>query len=319
MYPRQPPIHRSKTHIQRPTATYSIVARDPATNEIGVAVHSHWFAVGSIVSWAKAGVGAVATQSFVDPSYGPLGLTLMRAGKTAQESLDALLATDSKPEVRQIAMVDADGHVAVHTGSKCVAATGHTRGENFSVQANMMATDQVWPAMKEAYIHTKGDLADRLVSALEAAEDAGGDMRGKQSAALLVVKGSSSGKPWEDRRFDLRVDDHKQPVKELRRLLRLSRAYEHANRGDELTAAGKISEAKEEYEEAISLAPEMTELAFWQAVSLTSAGQFTEAKPIFADVFEKEPRWREFVQRLPDADLLPDDQDLLESIIEIGR
>lgn len=305
--------------FQRPLATYSIVAFDPETKECGVAVHSHWFSVGSIVPWAQAEVGAVATQSFVDPSYGPLGLALMQAGRSPQQALNGLLESDPNPEVRQVAMVNAKGKIAVHTGSRCVSSAGHITGEHFSVQANMMVNDQVWPAMKEAYKTAKGDLANRLVTTLEAAEKVGGDIRGKQSAALLVVRGTSSGKPWRDRRFDLRIEDHEEPVEELGRLLRIARAYEHASRGDDLTSEGKISEAKEEYEKASSLAPKIVELSFWQAVSLTSAGKFEEAKPIFAEVFKKESQWREFVKRLPDAGLLPEEKDLIDSITEIGR
>jgi len=305
--------------IQRPVATYSIVAYDPETGECGVGVQSHWFSVGSIVPWAEAGIGAVATQSFVEPSYGLLGLTLMRTGKSAPEALAALLADDSNRKTRQVAMIDAQGRVAVHTGSRCIAAAGHAIGKNFSVQANMMSNERVWPAMKEAFENTESDLADRLLTALEAAEAIGGDARGKQSAALLVVHGSSTGKPWADRRVDLRIEDHLDPLVELRRLLRLSRAYEHADRGDELAAEEKLPEAKEEYAAAAALAPEILELPFWHAIALTAAGKFEEAQPIFADVFLKDPRWREFVVRLPKAGLLPDDPELVKAITSIGR
>lgn len=247
----------------RPVATYSVVARDPETGECGVAVQSHWFSVGTVVPWTEAGVGAVATQSFVEPSYGPLGLTLMRTGKSAQEALKALLAADPQKETRQVAMIDISGDIAVHTGSRCVEAAGHTKGENFSVQANMMSTDRVWPAMKNAFEKSNGDLADHLMVTLEAAQRAGGDARGKQSAALLVVHGESTGKPWLDRRFDLRIEDHPDPLPELRRLLRLSRAYEHAGKGDDLAAEERISEARKEYSTAAELAPEIVELSFW--------------------------------------------------------
>ncbi len=306
-----------KNRFHRPVATYSIVAYDPKTGEYGVGVQSHWFSVGSAVPWAEVEIGAVATQSFVEPSYGPLGLTLMRTGKSAQETLDALLAADSQKETRQVAMIDAEGSTAVHTGSRCVAEAGHAEGENFSVQANMMAKDTVWPAMKAVFETCDGDLAERIMTALEAAQGEGGDARGKQSAALLVVRGDATGKSWADRRFDLRVEDHKEPLTELRRLLQLNRAYEHASRGDDLAAEGNIAEANEEYGTAASLAPEIVELPFWQAVSLVSAGKFDEAKPIFADVFKKEPRWRNFVGRLPKTGLLPDDPALIKKIVEI--
>src|SRR5207248_1848101 len=216
----------------RPVNTFSIVARDPATGEMGVAVQSHWFSVGSIVPWAEAGVGAVATQSFVDPSYGKLGLDLMRAGRSAPEALAGLLAADSNRDVRQVAMIDAQGRVAAHTGAKDIQSAGNHVGEQYSTQANLMSNDNIWPAMAKAYEETKGDLAERLLAALDAAQSAGGDIRGRQSAAIVVVKAKSSGKPWEDRIFDLRVDDSTEPLKELRRLVTLQRAYNHMNAGD---------------------------------------------------------------------------------------
>ena len=209
----------------RPVATYSIVARDPATGTIGVAVQSHWFSVGSVVSFAEAGVGAVATQSFVDPSYGPLGLTLMRTGRTAPEALQALLAGDSGREVRQVGMVDAQGRVATHTGNLCIPAAGGQSGAGYVVQANLMEKPSVWPAMARAFEAARGDLAERMLAALEAAEAEGGDIRGRQSAALVVVKAASTGRPWADRLFDLRVEDHAEPLRELRRLVGLQRAY----------------------------------------------------------------------------------------------
>jgi uncharacterized Ntn-hydrolase superfamily protein len=228
--------------------TFSIVARDPATGEMGVAVQSHWFSVGSIVTWAEAGVGAIATQSFVDPGYGLKGLELMRKGTPAAVALDRLVAEDKQPDGRQVAMIDAQGRVAAYTGKSAIAAAGHHVGNQFAVQANMMANAKVWPAMAAAYQSTKGDLADRLLAALEAAQAAGGDLRGRQSAAILVVKGTSTGRPWAgaDRVFDLRVDDHPQPITELRRLVRLQRAYAHANHGDELMTEQKVDDALKE-------------------------------------------------------------------------
>src|ERR1043166_2213995 len=210
---------------ERPVHTFSIVARDSVTGELGVAVQSHWFSVGSLVPWAEAGVGAVATQSFVDPAYGPLGLELMRAGKTARQALDGVLASDPGREVRQVAMVDAKGTVAAFTGSNCIPAAGHIEGEQFTVQANLMLNDKVWPAMAKAYRETKGDLASRLLAALDAAQAAGGDIRGTQSAAILIVRSKATGKPWMDRLVDLRVEDHPEPLKELRRLVQMRRAY----------------------------------------------------------------------------------------------
>lgn len=299
---------------ERPVATYSIVARDPASGELGVAVQSHWFSVGRLVPWAEAGVGAVATQSFVDPTYGPLGLALLRSGKSAHEALAALLAADRQAEVRQVAIIDAQGRVAVHTGSRCIAFAGHLVGTEMAVQANLMDNPGVWPAMKAAFETSPGDLAERLLAALHAAERAGGDIRGRQSAALLVVRPTGSGRPWEDRRFDLRVEDHPEPESELRRLTTLARAYEHMNRGDERAAAGEWAQATSEYAAATALAPAIVELPFWHAVALAAGGKVEQARPLFEQVFAREPRWRELVQRLPAAGLLPEDPALYSAL-----
>jgi uncharacterized Ntn-hydrolase superfamily protein len=307
----------SAVAAERPVATYSIVARDAATGELGVAVQSHWYNVGAVVPWAEAGVGAVATQSFTDPAYGALGLALMRGGKSAPDTLAALLTADAGRDVRQVGMVDAKGRVAAHTGASCIAAAGNLSGEGFTVQANLMDNAGVWPAMKAAYEGSTGDLADRMLAALEAAEAAGGDIRGRQSAAILVVRGTPSGQPWTDRRFDLRVEDHPQPLVELRRLLVLGRTYEHMNRGDELATQAKWDEAGREYAAAARLAPHIVELPFWHAVTLAAAGRLDEARPLFADVFAREPRWRELVPRLPAAELLPDDPELVEAILAV--
>ena len=296
--------------------TFSIVARDPATGEMGVAVQSHWFSVGSIVTWAEAGVGAVATQSFVDPGYGLRGLDLMRKGIAAPAALKQLVAADAQREGRQVAMIDAQGRVDAYTGPSAIAAAGQQVGAQFSVQANMMANAKVWPAMAEAFESTKGDLADRLLAALDGAQRVGGDVRGKQSAALLVVKAKGTGRPWvgADRVFDLRIEDHPQPLVELRRLLRLQRAYGHANRGDELMTAKRVEDALKEYQAASQLAPEILELPFWHAVTLASIGREKEAAPIFRAVFAKEPIWAELLGRLPAAGLFPDDPALITRI-----
>jgi uncharacterized Ntn-hydrolase superfamily protein len=296
--------------------TYSIVARDPATGDLGVAVQSHWFSVGSIVTWAEAGVGAVATQSFVDPGYGHRGLELMRQGIAAPDALKRLVEKDTQRDGRQVAMIDGNGLVSAYTGKSAIAAAGHHVGKNFSVQANMMANARVWPAMASAFEHAPGDLADRMLAALEAAEKAGGDVRGRQSAALLIVKAEGSGRPWAgaDRVFDLRVEDHPAPVDELRRLVRLQRAYAHANRGDELMTEQKVDLALKEYEAASRLAPEIVELPFWHAVTLAAIGREAEAAPIFKAVFAKEPIWSELLGRLPAAGLFPNDPVLLKRI-----
>lgn len=292
----------------RPVATYSIVARDSVTGEIGVAVQSHWFSVGSIVTWAEPGVGAVATQSFVEPAYGPLGLTLMRMGRTAPEALRALVTTDRDSAVRQLAMVDAQGRVAAYTGGRAVVAAGHHVGAQYSVQANMMEKPSVWPAMARAYETTKGDLAERLLAALEAAEREGGDIRGKQSAAILVVAPASTGRQWVDRRVDLRVEDHAAPVAELRRLVTLSRVYRFMNEGDEAMTRNDLAAAVKLYGQATSLVPDRAtngEAVFWTGIALATAGKVDEAMPYLRRAQAVEPRWAELVARLPAAGLLP--------------
>lgn len=302
------------TSAVRPVATYSIVARDPATGELGVAVQSHWFSVGSAVSWAEAGVGAVATQSFIDPGYGPLGLELMRAGRSAPDSLKALLAGDAQRDVRQVGMVDAQGRAATHTGSLCIPAAGGQLGKEYVVQANLMEKPSVWPAMARVFEAATGDLAERMLAALDAAEAEGGDIRGRQSAALVVVKARSSGRPWADRLFDLRVEDHPQPLAELRRLVRLQRAYNHMTAGDDCVATSDWACAERQYGAARALEPAHAEMAFWYAVALATAGKLDAARPLFAQAFAADPRWRELVKRLPAVNQLPKDPKLLDAI-----
>ncbi len=301
----------------RPVHTYSIVARDSVTGDLGVAVQSNWFSVGSVVTWAEAGVGAVATQSFVETSYGPLGLELMRAGKTADQALKALLTIDSNPEVRQVAMVDIFGNVAVHTGDKCIIEAGHIKGKQFSVQANLMEKNTVWPAMAKAYSSTKGDLIDKFMAALEAAQAEGGDIRGKQSAAIMIVPGKTDGAPWREKVIDLRIEDHKQPIKELKRLIKVHRAYEHMNKGDEYFAGGDVNMALKEYAAAKKLYPENLEIIYWEAVTMAGAGKVEQSLPLFKEVFSKDKNWIELTKRLPHSDLLPDDPKLLKKILSV--
>jgi len=303
---------------RRPVATYSIVARDPVTKELGVAVQSHWFSVGSVVPWAEAGVGAVATQSFAEPSYGQLGLDLMRAGKSAPDALKGLLAADEARDVRQVAMIDAQGRVAAHTGAKNIPQAGHATGAQYSVQANLMASDKVWPAMAKAYESAKGDLAERLLAALEAAQAQGGDIRGKQSAAIVIVSGAPSGRPWADRTFDLRVEDSPDPLKELRRLVTLQRAYQHMNAGDAAVEKHDAPGALREYAAAEALAPENDEMVFWHAISLVGLGKVDDALPLLARAYQKNPGWRTLISRLPPAGLLPKDPKLLQKLQAAG-
>jgi uncharacterized Ntn-hydrolase superfamily protein len=308
----------SAQKLSRPVHTYSIVARDPATGQIGVAVQSHWFSVGSLVTWAEAGVGAVATQSFVDPAYGPLGLELMRAGKTAPQALAGLLKSDPGEAVRQVAMIDAKGNVAAHTGSKCIPAAGHITGENFSVQANLMLNEKVWPAMANAYKNTIGDLADKMLAALFAAQAVGGDIRGKQSAAILIVSGTSTGRPWVDRVMELRVEDHLEPLKELRRLINVHRAYQRMNAGDLAVEHNDMEKALREYGAAQAMMPDNLEMTYWTAVSLVNAGRVDESLPLFKKVFAGDPNWAELTPRLPGVGLLNVDEANLKKILSVA-
>ena len=302
--------------IQEFALTYSIVARDEKTGQLGVAVQSHWFSVGTVVTWARAGVGAVATQSMAEITYGPLGLELMASGKTAREALSALLKSDLRNEVRQVAMVDSRGGASVHTGSKCIPYAGHVEGNQFTCQANLMRNDTIWGSMERAFRENPNlELPERLVSALEAAEKAGGDVRGKQSAAILVVSSEVAANSWSGRLVDLRVEDHPQPIPELKRLLRLRRGYDWANRGDEFLSEGRMEESYRAYERAGELAPEIEELRYWQAVSLVNSKKLREARPIFKEVFAKNKDWIAVTKTLPRAGLLPDDPDLLNLII----
>jgi uncharacterized Ntn-hydrolase superfamily protein len=302
----------------RPVHTFSIVARDPATGELGVAVQSHWFSVGPIVPWAEAGVGAVATQSFVDPSYGKNGLDLMRAGKSAPDALKELLEKDEGREVRQVAMIDAQGRVDAWTGKNDIQAAGHIVGTNFSVQANLMLNDKVWPAMARAFESAKGDLADRMLAALDAAQAAGGDIRGRQSAAIIVVTGKPTGQAWKDRIFDLRVDDSPEPLQELRRLVTLQRAYNHMNAGD-LAVEKKDNEgALREYGAAEKLVPNNAEMIYWHAVALVNMGRVEESLPLFRKVFAMDRNWITLTPRLPKSGLLPDDPRLIQRIVSVG-
>jgi uncharacterized Ntn-hydrolase superfamily protein len=321
-------IETTKTHAQaeakhpipvRPVYTFSIVALDPTTGELGVAVQSHWFSVGPIVAWAEAGVGAVATQSFVDPSYGKLGLDLMRAGKSAPDALKSLTAGDEGREVRQVAMIDAQGRVDAWTGKNDIQAAGHIIGKNYSVQANLMLSDKVWPAMSAAFENAKGDLAERMLAALEAAQAAGGDIRGKQSAALIVVTGKPTGQSWKDRVFDLRVDDSSEPLIELRRLVKLQRAYNHMNAGD-LAVEHKDNEgALREYSAAEKLVPDNAEMIYWHAIALVNMGRVEESLPLFRRVFAMDPNWATLTPRLPKSGLLPDDAKLIERILSVRK
>ncbi|MCJ7832594.1 MAG: DUF1028 domain-containing protein [Actinobacteria bacterium] len=294
--------------------TYSIVARDEATGQLGVAVQSHWFSVGPIVPWAEAGIGAVATQASVDPGYGPKGLEQMRQGQDARSAIESCLAEDELRAVRQVAMVDASGNVASHTGDECIQAAGHVTGEGFSCQANMMLNDTVWQAMADAYRSAEGDLASRLMAALRGAETEGGDIRGRQSAALLIVAATSTGEPWEDRLVDLRVEDHANPLDELERLLTVHRAYAHMNEFDRRQEVGDREGAWREVAAAEGFAPDNAEIKFWKALALAEAGREDEARALLEQIYPDNPHWAELLRRLPSVGLAPDDPELIERL-----
>ena len=287
--------------------TYSIVARDKDTGEFGVAVQSHYFQVGPKVPWAIAGVGAVATQSMVNVSFGPLGLDYMRAGYSAEQALKALLAGDSEPQSRQVALVDSNGTVAAHTGAKCIPAAGHRIGDGFSVQANLMEKDTVWDAMFEAYTASKEALAERLMAALDAAEAEGGDIRGRQSAAMLVVTGKPTGRPWEERVIDLRVEDALDPLKELRRLLRVKRAFMAMNESERAADSGDLAGAATRLQEAVELAPEMVEIQFWGGLGMAQGGLVDAGCEMMMTAVRKDRRWIETINRLVASDRLAAD------------
>jgi uncharacterized Ntn-hydrolase superfamily protein len=295
-------VYRSRDPLAR---TFSIVARDSITGEMGVAVQSHWFSVGTSVSWAEAGVGAVATQSFVNKSFGIRGLNLLRNGLTAQEALDSLLRDDEGREVRQVAIIDTKGNVATHTGKSCIDYAGHIKGNNFSVQSNMMLTNKVPAAMAAAFENNNGKpLAERMLLALEAGQDAGGDIRGKQSAAIVVVPARSEGKPWDERTVDLRVDDNPAPIKELKRLYNVQVAYQHMNSGDLAVEKNDMAKAMNEYNAAMKMFPQNLEMQYWTAITLANNKQVDKALPLLKKVFDKDTNWKELTRRLPKVNLL---------------
>jgi len=296
--------------------TYSIVAYDEKTGEMGVAVQSHWFSVGTLVTWGEAGVGVVATQSFVNPDFGPQGLGLMKLGLSPKQALESMLAVDEGRGVRQVALLNTKGEVAAHTGENCIAAAGHIEGKHYSVQANMMLNEEVWGAMSKAFESTEAPLAERMMAALEAAESVGGDIRGKQSAAILVVRGESTGQVWKDRLVDLRVEDHANPIAEIKRVLKVHRAYEHMNQGDLAVEHGDMDLAMKEYMAAEEMFPENEEMKYWHAVTLVNNEGLKEALPLFKEVFAKNENWKILTPRLIDSGLLKVSEEDLKKILK---
>ena len=295
--------------------TYSIVARDEKSGEIGVGVQSHYFNV-SVVTWGESGVGVVATQSFVNKSFGLRGLGLLKNGKTPREALDLLLSEDEGREMRQVSIMNAKGNVATHTGSKCIKHAGHKIGKNYSVQANMMLSEKVWPLMAEAFEKNESlPLAERIIKSLEAAESVGGDIRGKQSANLVIFRGEFSEKKWEDPLIDLRVDDHKEPLKELARLLTLYRAYEQGDKGDQAVEEGDIETALNHYKKGMEMIPDNLEMKYWTAVMLANNKKIEEACELFSEVFKIDNNWRILTERLPEVDILQVGEDVMHKIL----
>ncbi len=295
--------------------TYSIVARDPATGELGAAVQSHWFSVGAVVLYAEAEVGAVATQAFVDASYGPLGLDLMRAGRSAPQALAGLLVADELREIRQVAMVDAQGRAAAHTGNRTIPEAGHIIGAQFTVEANMMLNPTVPEAMARAFQATGGDLAHRMLAALDAAEAEGGDIRGRQSAALIMVGGKSTRRPWADKLFEVRVDDHPEPLPELRRLVDLQRAYAARDIANAAFGRGDFEAGNREYERAQSLAPHNPEFSFWHGIGMLTLGRIDDAVRILRPVFARNRNWATLALRMVDSQFVPGDADTARTAI----
>ena len=297
--------------------TYSIVARDSVTGNIGVAVQSHWFSVGSVVTYGKAGVGVVATQSFVNPSYGPKGLALMEQGLSPQQALDVLLANDTGEMFRQVAFLNTKGEVSTHTGSSCIEAAGHRQGKNFSVQANMMLNNTVWDAMANAFEKTNGDLSDRMIAALKAAQGEKGDIRGSQSAAILIVKDKATENSWEDIVMDLRVEDHANPVAELERLVKVQKAYDFMNKGDLAMEAGDSKMAESLYLNAQNLFPDNLEMKYWYAINLLNNKEFEKAHPILKNIFNQDMNWKTLTSRIVKNKLLIISEEELAKVMKL--
>ena len=299
------------------THTFSIVAIDKEAGEMGVAVQSHWFSVGSIVAWAEPGVGAIATQSLVNVSFGPRGLELLKSGKMPQEVLQELLNSDDGQAFRQVSIINTNGDVSTHTGEKCIADASHITGDGYSVQANMMLNDKVVPAMSEAFKNSTGPLAERMIEALKAAQKAGGDIRGQQAASLLIVKTKSTGKIWEDRLIDLRVEDHPEAVNEIARLLKVFRAYEHMNNGDLAIEKNNEEMALQEYHAAQEMFPDNLEMQYWTAVSLANIGKIDDALDIFKTVFRTDRNWHTLTSRIVENGMLKVSETDLKKILSL--
>ena len=263
---------------EKPVAsTFSIVARDAATGELGVAVASRYFAVGAVVPWAKAGVGAVATQSFVNPAFGPRGLDLLARGMNPEQALKALLANDDNPDGRQVGIVGANGDSVTYSGPKCNPWAGGRRGPNYAIQGNILTGEAVVDAMEKSFLETKGTLAMRMYAALLAGDSKGGDSRGRQSAALIVVKEGAGAGGYDDRAIDIRVDDNPDPFRELGRLLTLAETNYLWNTGWTAFTKKNYAAALDAQERAALVAPENAELLYDLAVIRLANGRRAES------------------------------------------
>lgn len=301
--------------------TYSIVARDADSGAIGVATQSHFFAAGGLVCWAEPGVGAVASQSFADPSLGSTGLELMSRDVGAPDSLRALLLLDEGREFRQVAMIDSTGDVGVHTGSSCIQYAGHAVGDGVCALGNMLRNDRTWDAMLISYQESQGDLADRLIAALRAAEAAGGDIRGRQAAGIRIVASERGPRPWQDLLLDLRVEDHEDPVEELARLVDYKRAFDRVagvifaeglilGEFREPTD-GSLEKALGDLEMSAAELGDSAEPDLWRTILLARAGRNAEASAALERAAMMNPALYDFVRRLPDAGFLSTDHPLL--------
>jgi uncharacterized Ntn-hydrolase superfamily protein len=300
------PLHSGQVKsVFQPAAvsTFSIVAIDPANGDLGVAVASRYFSVGSVVPWALAGVGAVATQADVNVGYGPRGIDLLRQGLSAKQVLDKLLAEDTFPgkDGRQVAIVDAQGNVATYTGPHAPHWAGDRQGKTWSAQGNILVGAQVPEAMGRAFDATAGELAEKLYAALKAGDDAGGDARGHQSASMLVVRKQGGRNTNNDRYVYINVDDNSKPFAELRRLLNLNLAYLYGEASDRFVSAGRYKDALDAGRKAEQYAPEQADthtamgfLLYFNADKQGALGEFLQAKkmdPDFKKQFDATLQW----------------------------
>jgi uncharacterized Ntn-hydrolase superfamily protein len=300
---------------RRVIATFSIVARDSLTGELGVAVASRFFAVGAVVPWAKADIGAVATQSYANTTFGWRGLELLGKGATPAEVVEILVRNDDDPERRQFGIVAADGKSATYTGEKCIPWAGGRTGPDYAIQGNILASEEVVTAMEKTFLESKGTLADRIYAALVAGDEKGGDSRGKQSAALLVVKKNAGYGGYTDRAIDIRVDDHLEPFKELGRLLQFAQMNYSWNEAWTLFTQRKHADALPHMEHAARLAPENAEVLYDLAVIRLAAGQESEALEALEKAISLNPKLKKQASEDSDLNLLkgnPKFEDLIE-------